>query len=241
MGAAEVMREVGALADPAQAATFQRFFKTGPGEYGEGDVFAGVKVPPLREIARHHRGLEFAELEQLLASEVHEHRTVALVILTERAARADLAGRQEVYDFYLAHLARVNNWDLVDLSCREIVGGLLLETGDFSQLTTLAESIDLWVRRVGIVSTWTLIRAGIVKPTFELCALVEDDPRDLTHKAAGWMLREAGKRDPRGLDSYLELHASTMPRTTLRYAIERMSRERRAHWRSRKTSEQKEQ
>lgn len=240
MSAARVRRAVDELADPAQARELQRFFKTGPGEYAEGDVFVGVKVPPLRKIARANRDLSLDEVAKLLASAVHEHRTVGLVIITDRAAKGDLATRQELYDFYLAHADRVNNWDLVDISCREIVGAYLLKINDFAPLDELVADDDLWRRRIGIISTWKLIRGGFTEPTFRLVASVEDDPRDLTHKACGWMLREAGIKEPAALDAYLKQPAATMPRTTLRYAIEKMTKSERAHWMAQRATEQKE-
>jgi 3-methyladenine DNA glycosylase AlkD len=232
VSAAAIKREIDALADPERAAGMQRFFKTGPGEYGEGDVFAGVTVPPLRAIAKGYRELPLPEIEKLLASRIHEHRTVALVILTEQAARADLAGRKERYDFYLAHTARINNWDLVDISCREVVGGYLLATGDCAPLKKLARSDSLWERRIAMVSTWTFIREGQVEAAFTIAEMLLGDGHDLMHKAVGWMLREAGRRDEPALDAFLAEHAAAMPRTALRYAIERMPPERRAYWRS---------
>lgn len=230
MNAAQVMREVDALADRDQADQLQRFFKTGPGEYGEGDVFVGVKVPPLRKLARAHRALPLPEIATLLASDVHEHRTVALVILTDRAARSDPAERKVLYDFYLAHTSRINNWDLVDLSCREVVGGFLLARDDWSPLLELAKSEDLWERRIAVVSTWTFIRDGDLEPTFQLAKLLIDDQHDLIHKAVGWMLREAGNRDADALEGFLDEYSRAMPRTALRYSVERLPPERRAHW-----------
>jgi len=230
--AAEIEREIDALADPERAAGMQRFFKTGPGEYGEGDVFIGIPVPPLRAIARGHRDLPLPQIEKLLASKVHEHRTVALVILTEQAARADRAGRRQLYEFYLAHTASIDNWDLVDISCREVIGGYLLAKGDWAPLKKLARSDSLWERRIAMVSTWTFIRDGQLEPTFELATMLLGDDHDLMHKAVGWMLREAGKQDESALEAYLAEHAAQLPRTALRYSIERMSPERRAYWRA---------
>lgn len=231
--AAQVRREIDALGDPGQAAVLQKFFKTGPGEYGEGDVFAGVKVPPLRAVAKRHRDLSLPEIDKLLASKIHEHRSVALMILTMQCERAETAARRERFDFYLARTDRVNNWDLVDLSCREVVGGYLLATGEWSPLTRLAESTLLWDRRIAMVSTWAFIREGDLTPTFTIAELLLADDQDLMHKAVGWMLREAGKKDQAALERFLAAHAPEMPRTALRYSIERMTPERRAYWRSR--------
>lgn len=232
MSAAAIRREIDALADPDQARTLQRYFKTGPGEYGEGDVFVGVKVPPLRAIAAEHRDLDLAEVELLLESPVHEHRTVALVILTERAKRGDLSLRRKLYDFYLTHTLHINNWDLVDISCREIVGEYLLARRSWASLKVLAHSRDMWERRIAIVSTLPFIRAGQLKPTFVIAGMMIGDEQDLIHKAAGWMLREVGAVDASALDEFLTANAAAMPRTMLRQATEKMSAERREFWRS---------
>lgn len=232
MSAAEVKREIEDLADHAQAATFQRFFKTGPGEYGEGDVFAGVMVPQQRRIAKRHRELPLDQIDRLLASEIHEHRSVGLIILTLQAERADLEGKKQRYNFYLARTERVNNWDLVDLSCREVVGSYLLAKDTWTPLRKLARSELLWDRRIAMVSTWTFIRAGQLAPTFALAEQLRDDEHDLMHKAVGWMLREAGKKNQPALEEFLDVHAAQMPRTALRYSIERLTPERRAYWRA---------
>lgn len=231
MSAADVRREIDALGDPEQAAILQRFFKTGPGEYGEGDVFVGVKVPPLRTVAKAHRDLSLAEIDKLLKSGVHEHRACALMVLTNQCTKADLNVRKERYEFYLARTERINNWDLVDLSCREVVGGYLLAIDDWSPLQKLAASDILWDRRIAMVSTWTFIREHELQPTFTIAEQLLGDDEDLMHKAVGWMLREAGKKDEAALEQFLDRYAATMPRTALRYSIERMTPERRAYWR----------
>jgi len=233
VSAAQVKRELGAIADPERAAFLQGYLKTGPGEYGEGDVLLGVNVPEQRTIAKAHRDLTLPQIEKLLASKYHEHRSVGLMILTMQSARADLAGRRERYDFYLAHTDRVNNWDLVDLSCREVVGGYLLEAGSWDPLIALAKSDLLWDRRIAMVSTWTFIREGDLVPTFTIAEMLLTDEHDLMHKAVGWMLREAGKKNESALEEFLDKYAAQMPRTALRYSIERMTPERRAYWRAR--------
>lgn len=230
--AVDVEAAVDALADATVAAGQQRYFKTGPGDYGEGDRFVGVKVPPLRKIAREARALDLAEIAVLLESPVHEHRTVAVVILAERAKRADPAEARQLYDFYLAHTDRINNWDLVDISCRDVVGRYLLASGQPELLEPLARSDSLWERRIAMISTWTFIRAGDTAPTFRLAEELLHDPHDLIHKAVGWMLREAGQIDPARLDQFLTKHAAEMPRTALRYAIEKMPKDVRDRWRS---------
>lgn len=229
-----VKRQIDALGNADDAKVLQRFFKTGPGEYGEGDVFVGVKVPPLRAVAKEHAHLSLGDLDDLLASPVHEHRTVALIILTNRAKRSGIDEGEELYDFYLARTDRINNWDLVDLSCRDVVGGHLLAIGDCEPLGKLARSEWLWDRRIAIVSTWAFTRVGSLAPCFGISEQLLDDPEDLMHKAVGWMLREAGKKDEAALEAFLAENAPRMPRTALRYSIERMTPERRAYWRSRK-------
>lgn len=233
MSAAAVKREIDALGNSEDAAILERFFKTGPGEYGEGDIFVGVKVPPLRVVARAHRDLPLAEIDKLLRSKIHEHRSAGLMILTHQAAKADPTGRKQRYEFYLARTDRVNNWDLVDLSCREVVGGYLLEKGDWSPLKKLARAELLWDRRIAMVSTWQFIREEELDATFAVATMLLGDKHDLMHKAVGWMLREAGKQSEIALEAYLDEHASQMPRTALRYSIERMTPERRAYWRAR--------
>jgi 3-methyladenine DNA glycosylase AlkD len=229
-----LIAEIDAIGNADAARELQRFFKTGPGEYGEGDVFVGVKVPPLRALAERHRDLPLAEIDKLLQSKIHEHRSEALIILTERAKRAERAEAKLLYDFYLARTDRINNWDLVDISCRDVVGGYVLATGDIAPLRRLARSDLLWDRRIAMVSTWQFIRAGQLEPTFEIATMLIDDEHDLMHKAVGWMLREAGKKDEAALEQYLAQYAPQLPRTALRYSIERMTPARREYWRSRK-------
>ena len=229
-----VKRQVDALGNADDAKILQRFFKTGPGEYGEGDVFVGVKVPPLRALAKQHADLGLVELDELLASPVHEHRSLALIILANRAKRSGLEEGKELYDFYLARTDRINNWDLVDVSCRDVVGGHLLAIRDCEPLGALARSELIWDRRIAIVSTWTFTRAGNLAPCFAISEQLLGDKEDLMHKAVGWMLREAGKKDEAALEAFLRENAPRMPRTALRYSIERMTPERRAYWRSQK-------
>jgi len=228
------MQQIDALGNPEQAEILQRFFKTGPGEYGEGDVFVGVKVPPQRIVAREHRDLGLDEIDTLLASAVHEHRSVGLMILTNRAKRAGLEEARQLYDFYLARTHRINNWDLVDLSCRDVVGGYLHMIHDPEPLGLLATSDLIWDRRIAIVSTWCFTKSDNLAPCFAIAQQLINDPEDLIHKAVGWMLREAGKRDEAALEVFLSEHAAHLPRTALRYSIERMTPERREYWRSQK-------
>ncbi len=216
-----IREELHAIAEPDRVPGLLRFFKTGPGEYGEGDVFIGVRVPGCRRVARANRGLPLADCLALLASEVHEERLVALLLMVQLYAD-EPAARQEVYDAYLASTGRIDNWDLVDVSCRDIVGLHLLERSR-EPLYELAGSADLWERRIAIVATSAFIRVGELDDTFALSAALIGDRHDLIHKACGWMLREAGKVDEPRLVAFLEAHAPAMPRTMLRYAIERLS------------------
>lgn len=229
MGLRELKEELEALADPAQAAILMRFFKTGPGQYGEGDRFLGLKVPLQRQVAARHRDLPHRDILALLASPWHEHRLTALLIWVGRYETGrDDRGRAEIYDAYLAHTACVNNWDLVDLSAPNIVGAHLLRR-DRTILQRLAGSASLWERRIAIVATFAFIRQGESRETFAIAETLLADPHDLIHKAAGWMLREVGKRvSAAELTAFLEGRRRRMPRTMLRYAIERFPPEERA-------------
>jgi 3-methyladenine DNA glycosylase AlkD len=227
-----MIASVDAAANPADAAILARYFKTGSGEYGEGDVFAGVKLSTLRVLMKPYlrAGLPLPDLEKALASPVHEHRQAVLVVLAERAARADPAGLAAIYELYLRNTAYIDNWDLVDVSAPEIVGGYLLDKPR-TVLRELVVSSNLWERRIALVATHRFIRAGESADTYELAALVLDDKQDLIHKASGWMLREAGKRVDQGeLLAFLDVHAARMPRTMLRYAIERLPADVRKHY-----------
>jgi 3-methyladenine DNA glycosylase AlkD len=204
----------------------QRFFRTGPGEYGEGDRFLGIRVPRLRELAREFRGAPERVVKALLESPFHEERLLALLILVDRCRRSDDDERGRIYDLYLDHLGYVNNWDLVDCSAPEIVGRHLRVAG-ITQLYELADSDDLWARRIAVMATFALIRQNAFEHTFALAERLIDDREDLIHKAVGWMLREIGNRDRAALERFLRKHYRTMPRTMLRYAIEKLPEPRR--------------
>ncbi|WP_421735514.1 DNA alkylation repair protein [Cellulomonas sp.] len=221
-----------AMADPERAAGMARFFKSGPGEYGEGDRFLGLTVPQVTVVARASLGLPVASLEELLADERHEVRLLALKIMALECAakRTSSERRRELLDLYLRRTDRVNNWDLVDASAPDVLGRAVLAGLPTDVLYRLAASDLLWERRIAIVGTFPLIRAGSLDDTFALAALLEADRHDLMHKAIGWMLREAGKKDEGRLLAYLDEHAATMPRTTLRYSLERLDPEGRAHY-----------
>lgn len=207
-------------ARPEKIAVYRNFFKTGPGEYGEGDIFIGVNVPDTRRVAREFRDLPLSEIQKLLSSPVHEERLLALIILVGHYEKGDARVKAAVYRFYLKNARHVNNWDLVDQSAHLIVGAHLFNK-DKSLLFDLVRSKDLWRRRIAIVATLYFIRKGRFAETLELSELLLNDTHDLIHKATGWMLREVGKRDLGALEAFLERNASRMPRTALRYAIER--------------------
>jgi len=230
--AAELMQELDVLADPQSADHAQRFFKTAPGQYGEGDIFLGISVPVTRKVATKFRQLSLDQLEILLESPIHEHRLTAVIIMTEQAKRAAPEQQKALYDLYLRRTDRLNNWDIIDVSCRQVVGEYLMDKPR-QPLYQLATSKNFWERRIAIVSTWQFIRAGQLQDTFAIAALLLTDTHDLIHKATGWMLREAGKRDQAQLKDFLDHHAGTMPRTALRYALERFSSADKAYYMNR--------
>ena len=220
-------------ADPSQVDGLSRFFKTGPGQYGEGDKFLGIKVPVTRSVVKEcWKKVGFKDLEECICSEYHEVRLAALLALVEMFSHSkknpDL--QQQCIDFYLAHTAFINNWDLVDLSCYPLLGEWLLDK-DRALLYDLARNgRTIWEQRIGIVSTMTLIRHGQLQDTFNIADILLHHPHDLIHKAVGWLLREAGKRDKAALESWLGPRFREMPRTMLRYAIERFPEEERQRY-----------
>ena len=211
-------------ADPSQVEGLSRFFKTGPGQYGEGDQFLGIKVPVTRDVVRDcWKETSFADLEECIRSAFHEVRLAALLTLVEifKHARKNPALQQQCIDFYLSHTEFINNWDLVDLSCYPLLGEWLLDK-DRGLLYDLARNgKTLWEQRIGIVCTMTFIRHGQLSDTFAIADILLHHPHDLIHKAVGWLLREAGKKDKAALEAYLLPRYLTMPRTMLRYAIEK--------------------
>jgi 3-methyladenine DNA glycosylase AlkD len=233
-----LLREIDAAADPATAEILARYFQVKPGGYGEGDQMIGVKLSTLRLILKPYlrAGLPLPEVEEALASPIHEHRLAILCLLADRADRAlktrtaDPAELAAIYRLYLRNTKYIDNWDLVDCSAPQIVGGHLLDHSR-DPLYKLIASGNLWDRRIALVATYRLIRAGETADTFALAELVLDDREDLIHKASGWMLREAGKHTaPTELLAFLDAHATEMPRTMLRYAIERLPAETRKHY-----------
>lgn len=212
-------------AAPLRAASTKRFFKTGQGQYAENDQFIGVTLPDLRVIAKQYEDLDYSELQKLISSAIHEERLLALLILTRQYKQ----NKQVVYQFYVDNLQHVNNWDLVDVSAHLIIGEHLMNR-DKAILLELASSPSLWDRRVAMVATWQFIRSNQFDWTIKIATVLLQDTHDLIHKAVGWMLREAGKRDQDALLSFLNEHASCMPRTMLRYAIEKLTEEQRQHY-----------
>ncbi len=222
----QVLARQGNLQDARQ---YQRFFKTGPGEYGEGDRFRGIRVPVLRHLTRTYAALPLDQTERLLASPYHEDRMLALLIMVRQYQRGDRTTQNRLYRSYVNHLARINNWDLVDCSAPYLPGPHLA-TRDRAILDRWAASPHLWTRRIAIMATFHFIRLGQFDDTLRLAARLLGDPEDLMHKATGWMLREVGNRDRETLRTFLDHHLPTMPRTMLRYAIEKLPpNERRAY------------
>jgi len=217
--------ELRAASDPQRAANLAWFFKTGKGEYAEGDRFVGLTVPAMRKIALRYRELSLADLDRLLASPWHEFRLAAIEILVAQFERHP-ERRNKIADFYLAHTASINNWDLVDASAPYILGEFLFEAKR-ETLDRLAVSENLWERRIAIVATFAFIKRGDVNDTFRIAEMLLSDPHDLIHKATGWALREAGKQNEPALLRFLRKHYARLPRTTLRYAIERFPPEQR--------------
>lgn len=224
--AANIERRLRKLADPARVPILQRFFRTGPGEYGEGDRFLGLRVPELRKLCRELRGTPVGAAVTLLRSPYHEARLLALLLLVEAYRTGDARERGHIFEQYLANTARINSWDLVDASAPQIVGAHLADR-DRSVLTRLAGSTLLWERRIAIIATFHFIRRGEFEDTLRIAELLRADEHDLIHKAVGWMLREVGKRDRACAEQFLMRHYRRMPRTMLRYAIEKFEPERR--------------
>ena len=207
-------------ANKEQAVNLQRFFKTGKGEYGEGDIFYGIKVPLQRAIAKKHRDLSLSELQELLNSPVHEERLVSLFILVDQYGKGDEKMKEKIFNFYLKNTLKINNWDLVDLSAPKIVGAHLVNR-DKSILFKLAGSSNLWEKRIAILSTMFFIKNLHFETTFKISEILLKDKHDLIHKGVGWMLREVGNKDVAEEEKFLKRYYRQMPRTMLRYAIEK--------------------
>jgi 3-methyladenine DNA glycosylase AlkD len=228
-GLPEVRSRLARLGDRKRAWELQRFFKTGPGEYGEGDRFLGVRVPDLRSLARECADVSLSALRTLLRSRVHEERLLALLALEQKYSRGSDSEKERIYRFYLDNTRCVNNWDLVDLSAGKIVGDFLIDR-DRAVLYELAASENIWERRIAIIATSAFIKIGDYSDTLEIADILLEDEEDLIRKAVGWMLREVGKRDPRAEERFLKPRYRRMPRTMLRYAIERFPESKRQRY-----------
>jgi 3-methyladenine DNA glycosylase AlkD len=222
----QIKRDLLQLSNPEKAKKLSGFFKTGKGQYGEGDIFLGIPVPEQRKVAKKYRDLPLSDVRELLSSKIHEHRLTALIILVSKYEKADDSGKKEIFSFYLKNTENIDNWDLVDLSAPKIVGDYLFNK-DTSILFKLAKSDNLWERRIAIISTFTFIRNNDFEDALSISELLLHDEHDLIHKAVGWMLREIGKRDQETEERFLNKHCMQMPRTMLRYAIEKFDKNKR--------------
>ena len=220
MSVQEIRARLRKLGNKQRAANSQWFFKTGPGEYGEGDIFLGIRVPELRKLAKEYHDVTLTQAAQLLRSSIHEERLLALFILTRAFSKGDEHTKEKIYHIYLENTQHINNWDLVDTSAEHIVGAFLKEKTK-KPLYDLARSSDLWERRIAIMTTYYFIKRGEFTETLKIAHMLLSDKEDLIHKAVGWMLREVGKRHLETEEHFLEKHYKKMPRTMLRYAIER--------------------
>jgi len=225
----EIRTRLRKLGNKHRAAISQRFFKTGPGQYGEGDRFLGITVPELRKLAAEYQGITPTEAVQLLRSPIHEERLLALLILVRSFSKGDERFKEKIYHLYLGNTQYINNWDLVDASAAHIVGAFLMEKNK-KPLYALAQSSDLWERRIAIMATFRFIKGGEFAETLKIARMLLSDTEDLIHKAGGWMLREVGKRHRATEEQFLKAHYKKMPRTMLRYAIERFPEHRRQRY-----------
>jgi 3-methyladenine DNA glycosylase AlkD len=231
----DLIKELEQTSNQEYAEKLQGFFKTGKGGYGEGDIFIGVRVPEQRRIAKKYKDLDLDEAIKLLQSKIHEHRLTALFILTHQFSKGDEAAKKEIIEQYLVNLSYVNNWDLVDSSAHKILGEWLIDKPR-DILYNLAKSSNIWERRISIISTFAYIKRKELNESVSLARILLDDEHDLIHKAVGWVLREVGKKDQAVLQSFLDKHYAEMPRTMLRYAIERLPDEKRKFYLRKKRS-----
>jgi 3-methyladenine DNA glycosylase AlkD len=226
LSAKEIRKKIRTLGSPERAEVAQRYFKTGPGEYGEGDIFLGLNAQEMKTVAKEYRAISLDEVLHLLQSAIHEERAIALLILVQAFAKGDDATKQQIYKLYLQQTQFINNWDLVDCSAAQIVGAFLMNQNK-KPLYTLAKSKSLWERRISIISTFHFIRRQEFSETLKIARMLLTDNEDLIHKAVGWMLREVGKRNLEVEERFLIEHYEKMPRTMLRYAIEKFPEARR--------------
>ncbi len=223
---AQLQSELQKLSNPQRAKSLQRFFKTGKGEYGEGDQFVGLTLPQIREVTKKYAGLKLPEIRELLHSKIHEHRALALIILKNKYRKADTKNKAIIYKCYLQNSRHINNWDLVDMSAPNIVGDFLINKSR-QILDQLAKSNLLWDRRIAVLATFTFIKNNDFADSLRIAQILLNDKEDLMHKAVGWMLREIGKKDQKVLEKFLKQQAPNMPRTMLRYALEKLPEEKR--------------
>lgn len=231
----QIRNELENLGDPERAKILSGFFKTGKGQYGEGDVFLGIPVPIQRKVSKKYQSLTLVDLQKLLVSKIHENRLTALLILVLKYGKGDQRTKKNVFNFYLKNSFYVNNWDLVDLTAPKIVGNYLLDKNR-SILYKLVKSSSLWERRIAVLSTFAFIRNNDFLDALEISKLLLCDKHDLIHKAVGWMLREIGKRNQEVLEEFLEEYSMQMPRTMLRYSIEKFNSEKRKYYLKRKST-----
>ena len=222
----EILKELKSLADAKKAKDLMRFFKTGPGEYGEGDIFRGITMPQLRQIAKRHQDIEIDQTLELLHSKYHEDRMLALIIWTMKFPRSSPSEQKKLYRLYISSSEYINNWDLIDVACPQIVGGYLIDK-DRKPLYKLAQSKNLWENRMAVLATFTFIKNGDFADNFAISDILLNHQHDLIHKAVGWMLREIGKRDHKAEEEFLKPRYNRMPRTMLRYAIEKFEEDKR--------------
>lgn len=231
MKAASVISDLRAERNPEKGTFLQRFFKTGKGQYAEGDIFWGITVPVQRAIAQKYKELPLSEVSTLITSPIHEQRLTGLLILTYAFSKASQEKQREIFEFYFAHRKWVNNWDLVDVTTPKIVGEYILaHPSEQKKVFSLITSFNVWERRIALLATFPFIQKKDFTPLLALAPQVLNDPHDLIHKATGWMLREAGKRDVKILEKLLDQYASVMPRTMLRYSLEKFAPEKRQHY-----------
>ena len=225
----QIKQELLSLGDSERAKKLSNYFKTGKGQYGEGDVFIGIPVPQQREVAKRYVNLSLDDIQELLRSEIHEHRFTALLILVTKYGKANNTDKEEIFNFYLKNSCYINNWDLVDLSAPKIVGDYLAHR-ERSALFKLARSSSMWERRIAVLATSAFIRNDDFEDALAIVELLLLDENDLIHKAVGWMLREIGKRDQKLLEKFLNKYKSRMPRTMLRYSIEKFGEDKRKYY-----------
>lgn len=241
MSVKKIKAELNKYSDPRDAVFLQKFFKTGVGQYGQGDIFIGVRVPKLRLVCRQFKTIGLSDVQQLLDSDIHEHRLAGLIIMTIQYERGDPGKQEEIYNLYLSNMYRnrINNWDLVDASAPKIVGAYL-QNKPRNILLKLATSENLWQRRIAIISTFAFINQGDPTTSLEVAEILLNDKEDLIHKASGWMLREVGKRcEESQLIAFLDKHSQIMPRTMLRYSIEHLPIDKKKYYMGQKALHEK--